>query len=380
MTKKRFIAAVLLFCAAVFCLPTEALALRPTVGTSEVYRESEYYTRLTDVELTGNYRRDLVAVALSQVGYHEGDSKDDYAGSNLEGTENFIEYANAYHGMDGQWCAMFVTWCARQANIPKIVINNACAAHIDNSDTGKYGFRMTTRYKKHYTPIPGDLVFFTTTGWGTGHVGIVVDVTEHGIYTVEGNAMNAVRVRYYPLSSDEIVYYGVYSWQKQDSPVPMDLTQLNFACVDGKNGHMPDGDPYRFDTLHVPTGTMLTLPIGGFAREGYTLAGYYLRRADGAWYCDGRWRGGGEPTLVRDGESWLFDDSWAGMGALTLYCVWQDGEGNLIPDSAMSRHNTGFSLEESSESGKVTAAPAFARLCSPAELRTYCEAVLLAKA
>lgn len=335
MKKKPCIAAVLLLCMAVFLMPLEAFALSPALNTSEAYQTSPFYERLCAVELSGNYRRDLVAVALSQVGYHEGESKNDYAGARYDGFHNYTEYANAYFGMDGQWCAMFVTWCARQANIPKNVINSACGAFIDNSDDGKYAFRMTARYKKNYTPVPGDLVFFTTTGWGANHVGIVAGVTDSGIYTVEGNAMDAVRVKYYPLDSEEIVYYGFYSWQSVAAVPALDLSHLSFGCADGSNGKMPDGDPYHVEDLYAHHGSMITLPKGAFQRPGYTLAGYYAQSTlDGSWYSGGGWSKRREPTLLEDGESWCFDSFWAEAGDLTLYCVWKDSAGQLFVDSS----------------------------------------------
>ena len=46
-------------------LPTQAL----TYSGSSSYKSGKYYTQLTNVKLTGDQRKDIVAVAKSQVGY-----------------------------------------------------------------------------------------------------------------------------------------------------------------------------------------------------------------------------------------------------------------------------------------------------------------------
>ena len=104
-----------------------AAALTAVHNVSEEYRQSPYYRHLRDLELTGDQRTDVVLVALSQLGYHEGDSEADMHGLNTKGSKNFVEY-NRLHGKfdNGEgngvsygyhWCCSFATWCARQAGI-----------------------------------------------------------------------------------------------------------------------------------------------------------------------------------------------------------------------------------------------------------------------
>ena len=54
--------------------------LTPSYTPSSPYRSSAYYTQLCNVTLTGNQRTDLVNVARSQLGYHEGNSFSDLGG------------------------------------------------------------------------------------------------------------------------------------------------------------------------------------------------------------------------------------------------------------------------------------------------------------
>ena len=65
---------------------------------------------------TGNQRADIVAVAKTQIGYHEG---------SLEGTTNSSNNYTKYNVWNGKieggyryaWCHAFVSWCANQAGI-----------------------------------------------------------------------------------------------------------------------------------------------------------------------------------------------------------------------------------------------------------------------
>ena len=194
--------------------------LTPSYTPSAYYRSGKYYTQLCNVSLTGNQRTDLVNVARSQLGYHEGDSIEDLNGTG-SGSGNYSEYGywfgtqvkgNTY-GHYYAWCAMFVSWCARQAGIPTSVISNAAYAHADgsNSSGGYSYFHVDYKSPTEYTPQEGDLIFFDKASqageWD--HVGIVIGVSNGQVYTIEGNASNAVISGSYPLTDAEIQCYGL---------------------------------------------------------------------------------------------------------------------------------------------------------------------------
>ncbi len=117
---------------------------------------------------TGVHRKDIVAVAKTQVGYREGANNDTKYG--------------AYMGMNYQpWCAMFVVWCARQAGIPSDIIRT-CAIACPEPGYFDIPFYTYSQYK----PRPGDLFFSKT----FGHVGIVAEVYDTYFISVEGNSNN----------------------------------------------------------------------------------------------------------------------------------------------------------------------------------------------
>ncbi|WP_221935830.1 hypothetical protein, partial [Klebsiella pneumoniae] len=72
--------------------------------------------------ITGDNRTDLVAIALSQLGYQEGASNGNFSGE-VSGGANYVEFSYnmgdlglGYGGSDYPWCASFVSWCLYQSH------------------------------------------------------------------------------------------------------------------------------------------------------------------------------------------------------------------------------------------------------------------------
>ena len=131
------------------------------------YCSGSYYSALQNVTLCGNQRQDIVNVARSQIGYHEGNNTSHLDGNYTSGSSNVTEYGywfgvvekNTTNGFYYDWCAMFVSWCARQAGISTSVISNATYAKAANE--GACFKNLVFREKGTYTPVPGDLIFLT---------------------------------------------------------------------------------------------------------------------------------------------------------------------------------------------------------------------------
>lgn len=194
---------------------------------SEQYRTSKYYENLTAVSLTGDGAKDVVAIALSQLGYHEGDSEDELGGTADGGTRDFVEYNRLYGKLDnGQgngnsygyyWCASFVNWCMRQAGIPE----EASAGSEVSCQRWLSACKAAGIYSESggYAPLSGDVIFFKDIGSSVSstHVGIVVYSDSSNVYTVEGNTTGDdefsadgeyVAMKSYPLDSRYIVGYA----------------------------------------------------------------------------------------------------------------------------------------------------------------------------
>ena len=161
---------------------------------SSSYKSGKYYTALTKVQLTGNLRKDIINVAISQIGYQEASSSGQYSGT-IMGSNNYTEYGRWFGIPDGQWCAMFVSWCAYIAGVSTSVIpkhsytENGAAFYL--SKNRAYDWAVVKAGV--YTPQPGDVVYFYNdkAGRTVTHIGLVEKYENGILYTIEGNASSS---------------------------------------------------------------------------------------------------------------------------------------------------------------------------------------------
>ncbi|MBQ8824726.1 MAG: CHAP domain-containing protein, partial [Ruminococcus sp.] len=171
---------------------------------------------------TGNQRRDIVEIAKTQIGYHEGSLEGTTNGSN-----NYTKYNVDLYKIDGSynymWCQSFVAWCAKQAGVPSSEIKRT-AGTIDAMDF----FKSKGTWKgRDYTPQSGDIIYFYSSSSNSGyHVGIVSDVSNGQINTIEGNYSNKVATHSVALFSSSIVGYGCPNYSE---PVPNPPTWANIS-------------------------------------------------------------------------------------------------------------------------------------------------------
>ena len=193
-----------------FALPSAAIT--PSYTISGAYRGSTYHKNLLTLPKTGDTAADVVAIALSQLDYHEGNSAADYAGKNASGSKNYTEYNRAYGTVGGTygyyWCAAFVSWCLAAAGAADSAGGKfaSCTLWVEKlTSMGRYSTRASG-----YTPKAGDLIFFRSAGVSraSDHICIVRYVKNGRVYTVEGNSSNRVSANDYALNDSYIVGYG----------------------------------------------------------------------------------------------------------------------------------------------------------------------------
>lgn len=134
-----------------------------------------------------------------------------------------------WYGVDDNWCAIFVSWCADQCGF----INMDIMPRTASVDAMKKWYQDREQYheKDGYEPKKGDIIFF---GNGMSHVGIVAEYdVENGIVTtVEGNSGisntepyhqgSRVTQRSYPITYKQIIGYATpkYPMAVIDIPEP----------------------------------------------------------------------------------------------------------------------------------------------------------------
>lgn len=220
----------------------DASAVTETYKMSEEYKSSKYYEHLKKIELTGDQANDVIAIALSQLGYHEGDSDADLGGMNPEGTKNFVEYNVLRGKLDNQegnglsygyaWCASFVNWCLRQARVEKNASGSEVSCRRWLADCKDMEIYVN---KDGYAPKTADLIFFrdADSAVTSTHIGIVLYSDEERVYTIEGNASNGsplsadghyVCLKSYKLSDSYIVAYATPKYKVDKTVLPIDRT------------------------------------------------------------------------------------------------------------------------------------------------------------
>ena len=135
---------------------------------------------------TGDYERDIVEVAKTQIGYTELTNSSGTPVIDSE-TPYYTKYGARYGDPNGHWCAYFVLWCAEQAGIPTSIIckSSSCG----NCNYFVNWFKSNHRWQdRAYVPKAGDIMFFDWNGDGiANHVGIVQGISGNTVYTIEGN-------------------------------------------------------------------------------------------------------------------------------------------------------------------------------------------------
>lgn len=150
---------------------------------------NELWTALLSGLASGS--SDIVAVALSQVG-------------NVGGRPFW-----SWYGFSSRvaWCACFVSWCGEQCGY----MDAGILPKFSYCDTGVEWFKARGQWQsRDYVPAPGDIIFFDPDGNGcANHVGIVEACDSSTVYTVEGNANDAVKQLSYPVGDYRIMGYGL---------------------------------------------------------------------------------------------------------------------------------------------------------------------------
>ena len=156
------------------------------------------------VERTGDYRRDLLAFAESQLGYTCSETNVAPEGEFKGG--HYTRYGDWYGYPYGAWCAMFVSFCLHYAGIPEEVFPYDSGT-INWVDTLKN--RGMFADAREHEPVPGDIVFFDFDDGRADHVGIVSGVDDQTIRTIEGNHTIRVEEFEYIRDSRLILGYGI---------------------------------------------------------------------------------------------------------------------------------------------------------------------------
>ena len=254
------------------------------------YTNSIYFERLCKTTLTGDFRTDVINIALSQTNYHEGNSVADYDGGNTSGNGDYTEYGRYLMSSGNAWCSEFASWCVRMSSLPKNILGSSKGANAQtftqNTPSQYYTWSGLSFGGGDYSPQPGDLIIWSwdmenhTADQSLSHTSILhhaVIEDEHVIlYTIEGNSGGKVRE-------------SSYTARKTDGVLTSRTGQLYYLIA--PNYENEDVEKYQitFDTMEGSVDSdKKTVATGGLygpfpipQRNGYKFLGWYTEPSDG---------------------------------------------------------------------------------------------------
>lgn len=184
------------------------------VSMDNVETPEEWEATLPDT-LSGNWRDDFVSVALSQLGYTPL-AENSIPAEDGKTMLPYTRYGDWYGFPYGEWCVMFVSFCANYADIPRTAVpyESGCIAMVE-----KLRQAGVFELGRSYVPRRGDLVFVSyDDGLTPSHVGIVTDAavaSGSGAFSfvdIEGNSDGTVRER--PRSTADADIFGYMNMEK----------------------------------------------------------------------------------------------------------------------------------------------------------------------
>lgn len=244
--------------------------------TADMETVSDWLATLKDVEITNNIPENLVAVALSQVGYEESGNNFEY---DSDGNQNgYTRYGEWYGNPYGKWNTMFVAFCLHYSNI-----NNAAELKASGAEAMRLAWQQRGVYeaKDEYTPERGDVVFLDTDGdEKADSTAVITSVSDESFVVVMGDSNNRVETKSIE-KSDDVMGYGLTG----ELSFAKDMEhELNKEDTETTN---PTPDPEETINQRVPLMMMSAAPVDEDHTIRYindlteAVIGVYFKTEDG---------------------------------------------------------------------------------------------------
>ena len=173
----------------------------------------------------------VISIALAEEGYLEKKNKNNLDNKTINaGSNNYTKYwadmAPSYQGQP--WCACFVNWCFKHAYGEIEAKNLLCTKGAWSYYTPTSAQYFKNMHQWFTTPQRGDVIFFKNSQ-RICHTGIVLEVKNGRVYTIEGNTSGGstleanggcVAKKNYPLGYNRIAGYGRPKYSNTPAAVP----------------------------------------------------------------------------------------------------------------------------------------------------------------
>lgn len=219
----------------------------------------------------GYNKQKVIDLAISQLGYHEKASNSQLDSPNANaGSANWNKFArdldklpNFYNGPknigpDGAWCDIFVDWCFVTAYGREAAQFLLCQPNGSAGAGCQFSAQYFNQHGQFHAsgPRTGDQIFFGSSWANVWHTGLVVDVGNGTVTTVEGNSADQVARRVYSQNDWNIFGYGRPDWGEADEPV-----------VDGEGESIGDQIKVPVDFGNIPVTVGVAIGDGKYLVE-----------------------------------------------------------------------------------------------------------------
>ena len=311
---------------------------------ADLESEEDWLSSIDGVQMSGNWTKDLVAIASSQMGYKE--SEKNYFVTEDGGTKGYTRYGQWYGDPYGDWCAMFASFCMEYAGVQDVPTHCSCTAWIKALSAENVDLY---RNADSHTPKAGDLIFFDWNADGKSeHVGLVAELKYDSdnkveeIKTIEGNSSNRVRYADYDPEDPKILGYGDLNQAYENYRLAHGIERsysedgLSVQILLNKDSGIPDeaelvvreltedADSQDYDRAYVSTHDLLARELSGdlppVIRD--------LRVFDIGFYLDGKRivpQAAIEVKLSYTADGELYEN-------YPIYVVSPDGEGATLAE------------------------------------------------
>ena len=155
--------------------------------------------------------KNLVGVAKSQLGYHEGQNNYNKFADHPE-----IQRLYGYYPQNQPWCCTFVNWCFLMA-FGYEQGSRLTYGGTPSCNNSANLFKNAGAFTR--TPEVGDQAFFYVNG-GINHTGIVVAVSGNSFKTIEGNYSDKVSEVQHNAAASDVAGFGHPNWKVVANGLP----------------------------------------------------------------------------------------------------------------------------------------------------------------
>ncbi len=218
--------------------------------SADLESAADWEATFENVQLTGNWRADILAIAQTQIGYHESQKNAYLWGDGI--LRGYTRYGQWYGAPYIDWSAAFVSFCVHYAGAEAVPQDSSCASYMSKMELA--GLLHKPGY---YLPNPGDLVFFSNNGATADHMGIVAELLPDAtgelskIKVLAGDSEDQVQYVTYDLMDAAVLGYGEIT---EGDP-------LEYICGNDDHEHSPDC--YQWTVYYTDDNMMVQATIQG---------------------------------------------------------------------------------------------------------------------